>query len=132
MILYIYMMFLMIFLLVYLTIFYLVWILHNEDRLNLRIGITVCAQSSVFWSEPPKGGGVRSERNESCVSQFRHFWAWNEGLWEPYCDVFFHERRHMMSELILYHTQVTASHMFDLRFIRSKECVSVNNVTSET
>ena len=47
---------------------------------------TVCAQSNVFCSEPPKGGGVSSERNESYMSEFDDFGR-KSGLLAPYCDV---------------------------------------------
>ena len=42
-------------------------LIKGMDRKGKRIKSTVCAQSNVFCSEPPKGGGVSSERNESSV-----------------------------------------------------------------
>ena len=62
-------------------------IIRSEVTIRVEvINVDVCAQSNVFCSEPPKGGGVSSERNESCMSEFDDFGR-KSGLLAPYCDV---------------------------------------------
>ena len=58
----------------------------------------VCAQSNVFCSEPPKGGGVSIDSKLEVTCCLMMFIGLKTSCGEPYCYRIYHDRYYMMNE----------------------------------